>query len=1094
MIDTATMTVNVEWMPGGSLFLWGARSTGGVWDAMELKHLLFAWHAPSFYGTFVETAEWQGKEGVELPAVEALDYFAEPAPAQHASIGWSREAAALRQLAHPVRRALTEGRFMPDYAKWRTGEIGWKLELDEDVRPLVTPEVKRWLDALVPSWVDEDGAQKATLRRLEAAFPAMRRGELPPEELWLDEEDWLVAIGWQRDPSPFRTCLQLVEPLDGYVWQLRLVLQDRERKDVLRTVTDADGNPAPDEPPLPEAWLPELGRIRRDVAKMVRLVPWLGADRADGGKTASAGTPANATENADGTIVGAEDGTGATDRYKGGESVAENAARDAAISTENISTAVGAAKAFDHTLEGESATGDAAAQDVTGAAEHSTAAETATGDATGPDKLAAAAPDAKSSNAVALKSAPPARPGGGPDVSAALRSELTSEEAWRFLAEASVRLAEAGCAVFLPAWWDRLRKQRPRLKAKLRSSVGTGGESMFGLQQIMEFDWKLAVGDLELSEAEFRQLLAEKRQLVRIRGQWIQLDAATLAQLEQVLAQARKKNGLSLREALALHFAGGQTAAIPNAELEADEDWNRQLLLEVELNDQLRHMASQLTSAMDIPQFEPSASFRGTLRHYQAEGASWLLFLRRFGLGGCLADDMGLGKTIQWISYLLHVKENENPPEPSLLICPTSVLGNWQMELKRFAPSLRVYLHYGPQRIKGDAFREAVKDFDLVLTSYTLSHLDEAELAKVEWNSICLDEAQNIKNAYTKQASAIRRLSGYHRIALTGTPIENRLTELWSIFDFINPGYLGSIREFTHRYVTAIEKTRDSELMRQMQKLIRPFLLRRLKKDPAIQLDLPEKNESKTFISLTAEQGSLYENFIRDMFERIDKLPLMERRGLILSALTRLKQLCNHPSLLLREPASAPWRNRSNKVERLLEMVQELRQEGDRCLVFTQFVETGHMLQRIMEQELSEKVLFLHGGTPKATRDRMVAAFQNESLPDEEAGAVFLLSLKAGGTGLNLTAANHVFHFDRWWNPAVENQATDRAFRIGQTRHVQVHKFVTLGTLEERIDELIERKADLSQQIVGGGENWITELSTDELRDLFALRREWVEW
>jgi SNF2 family DNA or RNA helicase len=986
MIDTAALTVNVDWMPGGSLFLWGARSSGGVWDAMELKHLLFAWHEPSFFGTFVETAEWRAREGVVLPAAFALDYFAEPTPAQHAGVGWSREAAALRRLAQPVRRALAEGRFMPDYAKWRAGEIGWKLQLDEELRSLVTPEVQRWLDELVPSWVDEDGAQKESLRRLEAAFPMLRRGGLQPDEPWLDEEDWLVAIGWQRDSSPFRTCLQLVEPEDSGPWRLQLVLQDRERKDVLRAVTDPDGTPAPGEMPLPAEWLPELPRIRRDAAKMMRLVPWLGGDG------------------------GGPEGT-------------------------EIITAAGERPG------------------VAGAGNEP----------------------------------------GVPAVRPQLKTELTSEEAWRFLAEASVRLAEAGCAVFLPAWWERLRKQRPRLRAKLRTTVGSGGEPMFGLQQIMQFDWRLAVGDLELTEEEFRRLLAEKKQLVRIRGQWIQLDEDTLAQLEQALKQARKKNGLSLREALALHFAGGQAAAAPGAELEAGEDLNRRLLLEVELNDHLRQMVERLTSVTAIPRLDPPASFRGELRHYQADGASWLLFLRRFGLGGCLADDMGLGKTIQWISYLLHVKENEAPAGPSLLICPTSVLGNWQMELKRFAPTLKVYVHYGPQRLKGDAFKNSIRDADLVLTSYTLSHLDEAELSAVEWDSICLDEAQNIKNAYTKQASAIRRLSGYHRVALTGTPIENRLTELWSIFDFINPGYLGSLREFTHRYVTAIEKTRDPELMRQVQRLIRPFLLRREKKDPAIQLDLPEKNESKTFISLTAEQGSLYENFIRDMFERIDKLPLMERRGLILSALTRLKQLCNHPALLLKEPASAPWRNRSNKVERLLEMVQELRQEGDRCLIFTQFVETGHLLQRILEQELGEKVLFLHGGTPKAARDRMVAAFQNESVPAEEAGGIFLLSLKAGGTGLNLTAANHVFHFDRWWNPAVENQATDRAFRIGQTRHVQVHKFVTLGTLEERIDELIERKSGLSQQIVGSGESWITELSDDELRELFALRREWVE-
>ncbi|MFC0215556.1 DEAD/DEAH box helicase [Paenibacillus chartarius] len=992
MIDTAVLTVNVEWKPGGSIFLWGARSTGGVWDAMELKQLLFAWHVPSFYGTFVETGEWRSREGIELPATEALDYFAEPTPAQHAGIAWSREAAALRQLAQPVRRALAEGRFMPDYAKWRAGEIGWKLQLEEELRPLVTPEVQGWLDSLIPSWVDEDGTQKASLRRLEAAIPMVQRGEA---DLWLDEDDWLVAIGWQHDPAPFRTCLQLIEPEDDGLWRLQLVLQDRERKDVLRVVADRYGTPVPGEAPLPEAWLDEIGRVQRDVSKWLRLVPWL-----------------------------AEDDTG-----------------------------LAAVRSGDFRL------------------------------------LLDASDEVTREGGVLPEPEEPE-----------LKEELTLDEAWRFLAEGSVRLAEAGCTVFLPAWWERIRKQRPRLRAKLRTSVGSTNDAMFGLQQIMQFDWKLAIGDMELTEDEFRKLLTEKKQLVRIRGQWIQLDAETLAQLEQALKQVSKKNGMSLREVLALHFSGGQEAVegLPDDDM-LDEDLSRMLKLEVELNDHLRHMVDQLTSLSSIPLMEPPPSFQGSLRHYQIEGISWLLFLRRFGLGGCLADDMGLGKTIQWITYLLHVKRQQamSPdiePAPSLLICPTSVLGNWQMELKRFAPTLRVHLHYGPQRLKGEAFAIAAGEADLVLTSYTLSHLDETELGSVEWSSICLDEAQNIKNAYTKQASAIRRLKGFHRIALTGTPIENRLTELWSIFDFINPGYLGSVREFTHRYVTAIEKTRDPELMGQVQRLIRPFLLRRLKKDPAIQLDLPEKNESKTFVSLTAEQGSLYENFIRDMFERLDKLPVMQRRGLILSALTRLKQLCNHPSLLLKEPPGAPWQGRSNKVERLLEMVQELRQEGDKCLVFTQFVETGHLLQRILEQELGEKVLFLHGGTPKAVRDQMIAGFQDDKAPVEETGAIFLLSLKAGGTGLNLTAANHVFHFDRWWNPAVENQATDRAFRIGQTRHVQVHKFVTLGTLEERIDELIERKAGLSQQIVGGGENWITELSTEELRELFTLRREWVEW
>jgi SNF2 family DNA or RNA helicase len=649
--------------------------------------------------------------------------------------------------------------------------------------------------------------------------------------------------------------------------------------------------------------------------------------------------------------------------------------------------------------------------------------------------------------------------------------------------------------VFLPAWWERLRKQKPRITAKIKSSVGAASDSTFGLGQIMQFDWRLALGDVHLTEAEFRVLAEQKRKLVQFRGKWIQLDPSQLEQIQQVMKQVKKKKGLSFRDVMEMHLLGsGPDADAP--ELATVEE---ELQMEVELNEHLVLLMAQLKQQAAIPPFTAPDSFKGSLRHYQSDGVAWMLFLRRFGLGGCLADDMGLGKTIQWITYLLTIKEANShsnsitSAQSSLLICPTSVLGNWQKELQRFAPSLKVHLHYGPQRLKGDAFTEMTSTMDLVLTSFTLAHLDEPELTSLQWGSICIDEAQNIKNAYTKQATAIRHLQADHRIALTGTPIENRLTELWSILDFLNPGYLGSLREFSHRYVTKIEKTKDAAAIGQVQKLIRPFLLRRVKKDPAIQLDLPDKNEMKAYVSLTTEQASLYENYIQDMFAKLERLKAMERRGLILAALTKLKQVCNHPALLLKEGIQTHTLGRSNKVERLLDMVNELRQEGDRCLIFTQFVETGHLLQNIIQKELKEKVQFLHGGTPRAERERMIDTFQDESLNLENGSGIFLLSLKAGGTGLNLTAANHVFHFDRWWNPAVENQATDRAFRIGQTRHVQVHKFVTLGTLEERIDEMIERKQGLSQQIVGGGEGWITELSTEDLRDLFVLRRDWVE-
>jgi SNF2 family DNA or RNA helicase len=359
----------------------------------------------------------------------------------------------------------------------------------------------------------------------------------------------------------------------------------------------------------------------------------------------------------------------------------------------------------------------------------------------------------------------------------------------------------------------------------------------------------------------------------------------------------------------------------------------------------------------------------------------------------------------------------------------------------------------------------------------------------VEWDSICLDEAQNIKNAYTKQAAAVRKFKGRHRIAMTGTPMENRLTELWSLFDFINPGYLGSSKEFSRSFIRTIEKKGDAADISRVQRLIRPFLLRRVKSDPAIELDLPEKQEQKEYIPLTVEQASLYESVLEDLFNKLENSEGMARRGLILSTLSRLKQICDHPALFLKEGPLENISTGSKKVERLLEMIAELRQQGDRCLIFTQFIRMGQLLQEVILKELGEESYYLHGGTPRKDRDEMVARFQDT---DTNNFNIFILSLKAGGLGLNLTAANHVFHFDRWWNPAVENQATDRSHRIGQNRHVMVHKFISLGTMEERIDEVLERKSGLNEQIIGASEAWVTEISTSELRELFSLRKEWV--
>ncbi|MCL6517758.1 MAG: DEAD/DEAH box helicase [Alicyclobacillus sp.] len=537
-------------------------------------------------------------------------------------------------------------------------------------------------------------------------------------------------------------------------------------------------------------------------------------------------------------------------------------------------------------------------------------------------------------------------------------------------------------------------------------------------------------------------------------------------------------------------------AARPPGEPQDDEAF------EVALNEPLRALVAGLRDVSKMPVLDAPRGFRGQLRPYQRTGFSWFAFLRRFGLGACLADDMGLGKTVQFIAYQLHLREQGLAQGPALIVCPTSVVGNWEKELERFAPGLRVHVHYGAGREK-DRLAEVCQEADVVITSYTLAHLDQEWLTRVVWDTVCLDEAQNIKNAHTKQAQAVRRLPARHRIALTGTPVENRLTELWSLFSFLNPGYLGSERTFQQRFATPIEKGADPAATRALHQMVRPFLLRRMKTDPQVASDLPEKTESKVYVPLTKEQAALYEGVLQDMLARLAALDGMERRGLVLATLTKLKQVCNHPLAFLKADADPVGlsasrsgrgargrrlRGRSEKLERLVEMVEEVRAEGERCLVFTQFVETGELLRAALEEALSEPVLFLHGGVGQKERDQMVRTFQD---PDGPAG-VFLLSLRAGGVGLNLTAASHVFHFDRWWNPAVENQATDRAYRIGQHRHVQVHKFITLGTLEERIDQLIERKIALGERIMGTGEQWITELSTEELRDLFALRRSWV--
>jgi SNF2 family DNA or RNA helicase len=513
---------------------------------------------------------------------------------------------------------------------------------------------------------------------------------------------------------------------------------------------------------------------------------------------------------------------------------------------------------------------------------------------------------------------------------------------------------------------------------------------------------------------------------------------------------------------------------------EADGD------LEWDHDDAVSEMLTKLHDKSAFAPIDDPPDLQGSLRDYQKRGVAWLRYLENLGLNPCLADDMGLGKTVQVIARLLDERTVSNGSTgPTLLIAPTSVLGNWRKEIERFAPHLRALVHQGSQRRKdGQEFRAACAEHDVVITSFTLARLDEKLLQGVPWRRVVVDEAQNIKNPQAAQTRAIAKLRSPHRVALTGTPVENRLRDLWSIFNFLNPGYLGKEAQFRKSFELPIQKNADAERSAALKKLVEPFILRRLKTDKRIIDDLPDKIEQKMYCTLTPEQASLYEVVVRGVSDQIDELEGIERRGLILSTLLRLKQICNHPAQFLAD-GSAYLPERSHKLERLGEMMEEVIESGDSLLIFSQFTEICAALERYVRQTLHYNSYYLHGGTSATRRDQMVAEFQD---PETEP-SVFILSLRAGGIGLNLTKASHVFHFDRWWNPAVEDQATDRAFRIGQSKSVFVHKFVVIGTVEDKIDALIEDKKRISSTIVGADESWLADLDNDTFKQLIALQQ-----
>jgi SNF2 family DNA or RNA helicase len=648
---------------------------------------------------------------------------------------------------------------------------------------------------------------------------------------------------------------------------------------------------------------------------------------------------------------------------------------------------------------------------------------------------------------------------------------LTADEAYAFLREVGALLKGSGFGVLVPPWWDK-PSARLGVRARAKADPNLVGSGILNLDSLVEFDWELALGDQPLSREEFDRLAALKMPLVQVRGQWVLLQPDQIEAAISFWEKKRRLSEMSLRDALGLALGtADELEGLPLQKIEAT-GWLDELLAQLRAGERLEPLA-------------PPAGLNGQMRPYQIRGYSWLAFLRRWGLGACLADDMGLGKTVQAIALLLTQRaERGDGAAPALVICPTSVVGNWKREVERFAPGLRVMVHHGGDRASGEEFLAAAREHDLVISTYGLVRRDVEDLARVQWGDVILDEAQNIKNPQAKQAQAVRSLPAANRIALTGTPVENRLSELWSILQFLNPGFLGSQAGFRRSFALPIERYQDRDAAERLKGLVGPFILRRLKSDPAIIQDLPDKLEMKVYCSLTAEQATLYEAVVNESLERIRSAEEgIERRGVVLGALTRLKQVCNHPAHFLGDGSPLP--GRSGKLDRLGEMLEEALLVGDRALVFTQYAEMGHMLRAYLQSLFGVQVLFLHGGTPQKKRDDMVARFQMEDGPP-----ILLLSLRAGGTGLNLTAANHVFHFDRWWNPAVEDQATDRAYRIGQARDVQVHKFLCAGTLEERIDQLIESKKALAASVVSSGEGWLTELSTDELRDLMALRRE----
>ncbi|WP_390898524.1 DEAD/DEAH box helicase [Streptomyces fulvoviolaceus] len=632
---------------------------------------------------------------------------------------------------------------------------------------------------------------------------------------------------------------------------------------------------------------------------------------------------------------------------------------------------------------------------------------------------------------------------------------LTDDEAFDLLGDATDALRSAGIDVHWPR--ELVKALTATAEIGQRTAPGSSAGGLLDADALLDFRWQVSLGGEPLTEAEMDTLAEARRPLVRLRDQWVVADPKLVAR-----ARRRRLDPLTPMEALGAALTG-----------EVERDGEPVPCAAVGALGDLVARIRDLESRSPVPQ---PAALKATLRDYQKRGLSWLAEMCELGLGGCLADDMGLGKTITLLALHLHRQTAPATVGPTLVVCPASLLGNWQREAARFAPSTPVRRYHG-----GDRHLDDLAGDEIVLVTYGVLRRDREVLAETAWSLLAADEAQHVKNPYAVTARELRALPARARVALTGTPVENNLSELWALLDWTTPGLLGSLTAFRDRHARVIESGEDPEAAERLSRLVRPFLLRRRKSDPGIAPELPAKTETDRVVSLTAEQASLYEAVVRETMAKIAEAEGIARRGLVLKLLTALKQICNHPAQYLRQ--SNPLRGRSGKLDLLDELVDTITAEGESVLVFTQYKQMATLLEKHLA-ERGTPTLFLHGGTPVPRREEMVERFQRGEVP------VFLLSLKAAGTGLNLTRATHVVHYDRWWNPAVEDQATDRAYRIGQDKPVQVHKLIAEGTVEDKVAKLLESKRALADAVVGSGEAALTELSDADLAELVALGRQ----